>query len=81
MDSSSSRDALVGRGLDVLVQHPDHEQHSTGDKGFLNVIVAAHVSEASLVRVNVGNAFLADSEICESLLSNLLCQTRHDRRL
>jgi hypothetical protein len=53
----------------------------TGDKGFLNAIVAAHVSEASLARANVDDASSAGFEIGESLLSSLLCRSCRDLRL
>ena len=61
--------------LAVAVQQLDRERHLSGGKGFSNAIVhvGAHVSEAPLVKVNVDNAFLAGSGICESLISNLPC--------
>ena len=83
MDSSSAHVALVEQDLVVVVQQLDHERRLSGGKGFLNAIVhvGAHVSEASLVKVNVDNAFLAGFGICESLLSNLLCRSRHDHHV
>jgi hypothetical protein len=51
----------------------------SGGKDFLsaNANVVAHVSEASLVKANVDNAFLAGFGICENLLSSLVCRNRH----
>lgn len=84
MGSSSAHVALAEQDLVVVVQQQlDHERRLSGGKGFLNVIVhvGVHVSEASLAKVNVDNAFLAGFAICESLLSNLLCRSRHDHHI
>jgi hypothetical protein len=64
-----------------MVQHLDPEQRLTGDKDFLNAIVAAHVFEASPPRANVDGASSVDSEISESLPSNFLCRMIRDQRL
>ena len=61
-----------------MVQQLGRGWRVSGGKGFLNAIVhvGAHVSEASLVKANVDNAFLAGFGICESLTSNLLYRSR-----
>lgn len=66
-----------------MVQQLGRGRRLSGGKGFLNAIVhaEAHVSEASLARVNVDNAFLAGFGICESLISNLPCRNRHDHHV
>jgi hypothetical protein len=47
----------------------------------LNANAVAHVSEASLAKENVDDAFSVGFEICESLPSSLLCPSRRDHHL
>lgn len=67
----------------MVVQRRDRERRLSGGKDFLNAIVhaEAHVSEASLARANVDNAFLAGFGICGSLISSLLCRNLRDHHL